>query len=80
MAHGDQVGGPFGAHNTGHLRDGQHVTLGDLAPLNLLQGFGRHQHPPLCRGHPLGGAFGTDINHPRPPGLVEVREFSHFPR
>ena len=78
MTHGNEVRGLLGPHHAGDLRDGQDIALGNLAPLNFFEGFRLEKDCGLsCRG-PFGRAFGTDIDHARPPRLVEVRKFCHF--
>ena len=80
MAHGNEIRGLLGSHHAGDLRDGQNIALGNLAPLNLFEGFGLEKDCGLSRRGPLGRILGTDIDHPRPSRLVEVGELSHFPR
>ena len=78
MAHGNKIRGPLGPHHTGHLRDGQDIALGNLTPLNLFKSFWLKKDYGLSRRSPLGRVLGADIHHPRPPRLVEVRQFCHF--
>ena len=78
MAHGNEVRGLLGSHHTGDLRDGQDIALGNCAPLNLFKGLGLEKDCGLSRRGPFGRVLGTDIDHPRPPRLVEVRKFCHF--
>ena len=78
MAHGNEVRGVLRPHYAGDLRDGQDVALGNLAPLNLFEGFRLEKDCGLSGRGPLGRAFGTDIDHPRPSRLVEVRKFRHY--
>ena len=78
MAHGNEIRGFLGSHHAGDLRDGQDIALGNLAPLNLFKSFGLEKDCGLRRRHPLGRILGTDIDHSRPPRLVEVRKFCHF--
>ncbi len=78
MAHGNEIRSLLGPHHTSHLCDGQDITLGDLAPLNLFKSFWLKKDCGLSGRSPFGRVFGTDIDHPRPPRLVEVRKFCHF--
>ena len=78
MAHGNEVWSLLRPHYAGNLRDGQDITLGNLASLNLFKSFGLEKDCDLSRRSPLGRAFGTDIDHPRPSRLVKVRKFCHF--
>jgi hypothetical protein len=78
MAHGNEVWGPLGSHHAGDLRDGQDIALGDLSPLNLFKGFWLEKDCGLSRRSPFSRVFGADVNHPRPPRLVEVRKFCHL--
>ena len=78
MAHGDEVRGLLGSHHAGNLRDGHDIALGNLAPLNFFEGFRLEKDRGLSCGSTLGRAFGTDIDHARPPRFVEVRKFCHF--
>ena len=78
MAHRNEVRGLLGSHHAGDLRDGQDIALGNLAPLNLFEGFWLEKDGGLsCRG-PFGRVFRADVDHTRPPRLVEVRKFCHF--
>jgi len=79
MAHGNEVRGLLGPHHAGNLRDGQDIALGNLASLNLFKSFGLEKDCGLSRRGPFGRTLGADIDHPRPPRLVEVRELGHFP-
>ncbi len=78
MAHGNEVRGPLRPHYTGDLRDGQDIALGNLPVLNFFKGFRLEKDFALRRRHTLGRVLGTDIDHARPPRLVEVREFCHI--
>ena len=78
MAHGNEIRGLLGSHHAGDLRYGQDIALGNLAPLNLFEGFWLEKDCGLSRRGPLGRILGTDIDHPRPPRLVEMRKFCHF--
>jgi len=78
MAHGNEVRGLLGCHHAGNLRDGQDITLGNLALLNLFKSFGLEEDYGLSGGSPLGRVLGADIDHPRPPRLIKVRKFCHF--
>ncbi len=79
MAHGNKVRRLLGSHHPGDLRDGQDVALGNLAPLNLFKGFGLEKDGGLSRRGPFGRVFSANVDHARPPRLVEVRKFCHFP-
>ena len=78
MAHGNEVRSLLGAHHAGDLRDGQDIAFGNLAALNLFKSFWLEKDDGLSGGDPLGRVLGTDIDHPCPPRLVEVRKFCHF--
>ena len=78
MAHWNEIRSLLGSHHTGDLRDGQDITLGNLALLNLFKSFGLEEDYGLSGGSTLGRVLGTDIDHARPPRLIEVRKFCHF--
>ena len=78
MAHGNEIRGLLGSHHTGHLRDGQNIALGNLAPLNLFKSFWLEKDCGLSGRSPFGRVLGADIDHPRPSRLVEVRKFCHY--
>ena len=78
MAHGNEVRSLLGSHHTCDLGNGQDIALGNLASLNLFKSFGLKKNCGLCRSGSLGRVLGTEIDHPRPPRLVEVRKFCHF--
>ena len=78
MAHGDEVRGLLGSHHAGDLRHGQDIALSNLASLNLFKGFWLKKDCGLSCRSPFGRVLRTDIDHPRPPRLVEVRKFCHF--
>ena len=78
MAHGNKIRGPLGSHHAGDLGDRQDIALGDLASLNFFKGFWLEKDCGLSRRSPLGRVLGADIDHSRPPRLVEMRKFCHF--
>ncbi len=78
MAHGNKVRGLLGSHHSGDLRNGQDIALRNLAALNLFKSFRLEKDYSLCCRNPLGRVLGTDIDHPRPPRLVEVCKICHF--
>ena len=78
MAHGNEVRRFLGSHHAGNLRDGQDIAFGNLTALNLFKSFGLEKDYSLSRRGPLGRVLGTDIDHTRPPRLIEVRKFCHF--
>ena len=78
MTHGNEVRSLLGSHHASDLRNGQDIALGNLASLNLFKSFGLEKDYGLSCGGPFGRILGTDIDHPRPPRLVEVRKFCHF--
>ncbi len=78
MAHGNEIWSLLGSHHAGDLRDGQDIALGYLSLLNLFKSFRLEKDCGLSRRSPLGRVFRTDIDHPCPTRLVEVRKFCHF--
>ena len=78
MAHGNEVRGLLGSHHACDLGNGQDIALGNLSILNFFEGFRLEKDFGLRRRHPLGRVLGTDIDHSRPPRLVEVSKFCHF--
>ena len=80
MAHGNEVRSLLGSHHAGNLRNGQDIALGNLTSLYLFKGFWLEKDCGLSRRGPFGRVLGADIDHSRPPRLVEVRKFCHFLR
>ena len=78
MAHGNEIRSLLGSHHAGDLRNGQDIALSNLAPLNLFKGFGLKKDCGLSCRSPFRRVLRSDIDHPRPPRLVEVRKFCHF--
>ena len=78
MTHGNKVRGLLGSHHAGHLRNRQDIALGNFATLNFFEGFRLEKDYGLRCSSPLGRVLGTDIDHPRPSRLIEVRIFCHF--
>lgn len=78
MAHGNEVRGLLSSHHAGDLRDGQDIAFGNLASLNLFKSFWLEKDYGLSRRGTLGRVLGTNIDHARPPRLVEVCKICHF--
>ena len=74
MAERDELARPLGAHDAGQLRDPEDVALRAAAIDDEAHRLGRQGDGRLRHGTPRGDGLGRDVDHPRPPGPVDVGE------
>lgn len=74
MAHGYEVAGPFGRHDSGHARAGEYVAL--LCAVLEHHGLGlrMHEDAALRHGDAAGHGLIAHIDHADVTGLVNVRQ------
>ena len=71
MAQGDQIGRPFGGHDSSQPGDFQHVALSGLAVADQLGRCRLHRHLAAGPRPPNGNRFLPNIDHPA--GTVRVK-------
>src|SRR3954453_12677503 len=74
MAQRDEVGRPLGRLDPRHPSDRQHVALAHRVGRHLGRGLRLHVHPAASHSSPVGGFLGRDVDHPRTPEGIEMRE------
>ena len=74
VAERDELARPLGAHDAGQLRDAEDVALRAAAVDDQAHRLGRDGDGRLGDGPPRGDRLVRDVDHPRPPGPVDVRE------
>ena len=75
VAERDQFTGSFRRLDGGYPRNAQHVALLGIARPNQRQRFGTHPDSPRRPGQPFGFRLGSDVNHVRLTGGIEVSEY-----
>src|SRR6185369_1746819 len=74
MAERDQIGRVLGRHHAGDTGHRQHLAFGDAAAANEAQRRRLHAHGRRGDRDALGDGFATDVDHPRAPLRIEMRE------
>ena len=77
VAHGDDVRGPLGAHDTGDLGHGQHVALLHATGADEGEGLLVHQHPACGHSHALGDRLLAHVHHFGPALFIKMGKIRH---
>ncbi len=78
MAERDELARPLGAHHARQLGDTEDVALRAAAVDDEAHRLGRDGHGGLRDGAPGRDRLVGDVDHPRPPGPIDVREPAAF--
>ena len=74
MTQRDQVGGALGGHDPSYSGNRERVSLGNTLTPEQLDDCRAELHPTACRGSSRGDLLGSDVDHARRAGVIDVSE------